>query len=189
MFLGEYLDYVQKFYTHPSDRLRGLLYGKYIWPKNGLILLIVFFRYNGKNNMMAYIPTKTQNKESDAYIGVERTRTSTHKDMCAALGIISWFMLKSIAQISEGTRRNRASRGIWLEEVIKTKWPITWTKYRFGKIFYPRERTQTEQRIGDFVLVPSNSCHQNVGLTLQIPREADRERDFQYEYEIVLKRN
>ncbi|CAG8581892.1 9426_t:CDS:10, partial [Paraglomus brasilianum] len=169
MFLGEYLDYVQKFYTNPSDRLRGLLYGKDIlcpkeWSNLVNRILPEYFHYNGKNDMMAYIPTKLRAKNLMMYVGVEGTRTPAHKDMCAAFGH------NLMVHAEEGASATWYLVGRGDKDKVAHFFTLHGQNIDLEKYFIPESALieanftvyKTEQRIGDFVLVPSNSCHQVV---------------------------
>ncbi|CAG8461784.1 10268_t:CDS:10 [Diversispora eburnea] len=166
MILSDYIDYVEDTINSlmPPDQI---LYGKDIicpkpWKDYVANFLPSYFKYNGNNDLMSNLAPELRADNLMIYLGFEGTKTPLHKDMCASFGHnlmvyadedtwSTWYMVGREDKEKIAALVREADQNIDLENYYVQPSQLAqagFTVYR------------TKQRIGDFVLVPSECCHE-----------------------------
>ncbi|KAJ3284727.1 hypothetical protein HK104_009808 [Borealophlyctis nickersoniae] len=166
MTMAEYMDYI----CSPSPRDPPRLYGKDLtcpkeWETASAQLLPEFFRYKGANDLIGCLSPEGQVENLMIYVGFHGTWTPGHKDMCGCWGhnimldaendnsTSLWFMAASPDKHKAEAYWREKGQDLDTDDYFMGVEDLANAPFKVYVI---------EQRVGDFVIVPSETAHQVV---------------------------
>ncbi|CAG8728812.1 17704_t:CDS:10, partial [Dentiscutata erythropus] len=166
MKLSDYLDYVEKV-SKDTKSVQPMLYAKdvscpTVWKDYIGSFLPSYFRYNGNNDLMANLTPDLRAENLMIYIGVGGTNTPLHKDMCSSFGHnimvyadpdswSTWYMVARDDKEKMSALVQALGQDVDLENYYV---PIDILEKANFTVYH------TKQQVGDFVMVPSECCHE-----------------------------
>ncbi|CAG8731747.1 24665_t:CDS:10 [Cetraspora pellucida] len=171
MKLSDYLDYVEKV-SKDTGSVQQKLYAKdvtcpIVWKDYIGSFLPSYFRYNGNNDLMSNLTPDLRAENLMIYIGVGGTNTPLHKDMCSSFGHnimvhadpdswSTWYMIARDDKEKMSALVQALGQDVDLENYYV---PLDILEKADFTVYH------TKQLVGDFVMVPSECCHEviNVG--------------------------
>ncbi|CAG8598916.1 9640_t:CDS:10, partial [Dentiscutata heterogama] len=166
MKLSGYLDYVEKI-SKDTKSVQPMLYAKdvscpTVWKDYIGSFLPSYFRYNGNNDLMSNLTPDLRAENLMIYIGVGGTNTPLHKDMCSSFGHnimvyadpdswSTWYMVARDDKEKMSALVQALGQDVDLENYYV---PIDILEKANFTVYH------TKQQVGDFVMVPSECCHE-----------------------------
>ncbi|RIB19394.1 hypothetical protein C2G38_1268315 [Gigaspora rosea] len=166
MKLSDYLDYVEKV-SKGTKPVQQMLYAKDVtcptaWKDYIGSFLPSYFRYNGNNDLMSNLTPDLRAENLMIYIGVGGTNTPLHKDMCSSFGHnimvyadpdswSTWYMVARDDKEKMSALVQALGQNVDLENYYV---PIDILEKADFTVYH------TKQQVGDFVMVPSECCHE-----------------------------
>ncbi|CAG8593975.1 2921_t:CDS:10 [Acaulospora morrowiae] len=173
MSLSNYLDYVEKTKDH-TITAEQMLYGKDIicpnpWKDYVGKFLPNYFKYHGTNDLMSNMHPDLRADNLMLYIGIKGTK----QDICAAFGHnlmvytdpdswSTWYMVGRDDREKMTAFIRQKDHNIDLENYYAPPDILSQTDFT---VYH------TKQRVGDFILVPSECCHEVInegGCTIKV---------------------